>query len=478
MSLRQQTITGVFWSSIEIFGPLVIQFIINIILARLLLPADFGIIAMLYVFTAMGAILIDAGFGNALVREKQVDNLDYSSVFYFNLFLGIIIYLFFFIISPNIASFFKIPELEKIAKYIFLIFPIRSIGLIQTTILTRDLNFKTSAKVSTVATLISGLVGIFLAYMGYGVWALVYQIILSALLKSVFLWIFNSWRPVLRFNFYTIKRLFSFSMNLMATNFIVVLFNNLYTIIIGKFYPLNEVGYYNQAKKISEIPNQTITTVVQNVTYPILSQVQDDNINLKKGYRKIIMMVLFFNFPMMFGLLVMAEDLIYLLLTEKWMPAVPYFQLLCIYGAFFPLHSININILKVKGKGKKLLSLEILRRTIMIVAIIITLNKGIIPLLVGNIIASLISILINMYYCGKEIKFSLTEQIKDLMPYFLISMTMSSIMWISTFWSNLEPILNLIIQLAVAIFIYISLNKILKLGAFKELKNTIIEYLK
>lgn len=282
MSLKKQTVDGVIWSAIERFGSLGVQFIITVIIARVLSPSDYGLIGMLFVFTSLGGVILDAGFGQALIRKTVVTQIEFTSVFYFNIFMSVIIYLALYFTAPYIASFYNTPELEKIAKYVFLIFPINAFGIIQNTIIVKKVAFKLMTKISLSAALLSGIIGIFMAYNGYGVWALVYQSLLYAIFNTLFYWIFNSWRPLFKFDIRPIRQMFSFSINLLITNVIIVLFNNIYTLLIGKFYPLAQVGFYNQAKRLQEIPSQTLTSIVQRVSYPILSKLQGQNENLKK----------------------------------------------------------------------------------------------------------------------------------------------------------------------------------------------------
>lgn len=470
-SLKQQAVIGVFWSAIEQFGFLGIQFITTIIIARILTPADYGLIGLLTIFTALGMIILDSGFGQALIQKKNVTQIDYSTVFYTNLVLGLIIYVVLYLCSPLIANFFHAPELEKISKWAFLVFPINSIGLIHNTIITKNINFKALTKVSVISAIISGIFGISLAYSGMGVWTLVYQILVNYCLRSILLWFYNPWKPSLNFSFKSLKNLIGFSSNLLGTSVIIILFNNLYTILIGRFYAISVVGYYNQAYRFEHIASTSLTAIIQRVSYPILSTIQDDNERLKSGYRRIINQTVFFNFPIMIGLIAIGHNLFDVLLTSKWLPAVPYFQLLCIYGALFPLHSINVNILKVKGEGKTLLKLEIIRRIIMILVILLTIKHGVIALLIGNIFTSVLSISINMYVCGKKINLKMLEQIYDILPYFLAAIISSGTMFLIDF--AIQPaslIFALTIQIIIGVITYLALNEIFKLSAYLELK--------
>jgi len=469
--LKQQFVSGVFWSTIERIGSLGIQLVINIIIARVLTPSDYGLIGMLTIFTALGGVILDSGFGQALIRKKNVSQVDYSSVFYLNLALGIIIYVILYFCAPLIASFFKIPELTMISRFVFLIFPINAISLIQNTIINVNVNFKALAKVSIISASISGVFGIILAYNGLGVWSLVYQNLFYVLIRSLLLWVFNSWRPSLTFSITSIKNLIAFSTNLLGTNIIIVLFNNIYTLLIGRYYPVTQVGFYNQAKLFVDLPSQNLTSIIERVSYPVLSSIQDDDKRLKAGYRKIINQTVFLNFPIMLGLIAVGHNLFEVLLTEKWLPAVPYFQILCLYGAIFPLHSINVNILKVKGKGNTLFYLEIVRRIIMVIIILLTIRHGIFALLAGHVIASTISILIFMYFCGRLINLNLLEQFRDITPYFTIALLSSGTMYILNHLFEVPQIFNLVIQICTGGIVYLALSRIFKLSAYQQMQS-------
>lgn len=478
-SLRNKTINGVIWNAVQTIGTKIIQLIITIIIARVLLPGDYGLVGMLFIFIALGNVFLDSGFSQALIRRKEVNNSLYSSVFYLNILIGVILYFILFFSSPYIANFYNEPELEEISKVIFLIFPISAFGIIHNAMMNRAINFRLLAKISLTSTLISGIIGIWMAYNGYGVWALVFQSILFSVFQVLMFWLLNRWKPILNFEISSIKEIFSFSMNLLSTNILIVVFNNIYTLIIGKFYSADKVGYYNQAKRFEEIPTSSLTSIIQKVTYPVLSQLQDDIERLKQGYRKVINLAVYLNFPLMIGLIVIAHDLFLVLLTEKWLPSVPYFQLLCIHGVFFPLHSINVNILKVQNKGKMLLKLELIRRFIIVIAILATINYGIFALLIGHVVASLISIGINMYYCGKEINLGLKEQLFDILPMlFIASFAGFSAYFCLQFFIEINIYASLALQIFVLCLVYFSLSRIFKIKSYTELFKIIKQKLK
>ncbi|WP_158210640.1 lipopolysaccharide biosynthesis protein [Myroides phaeus] len=470
MSLRNKTINGVIWSAIQSIGTKIIQLLITIIIARVLMPEDYGLVGMLFIFIALGNVIIDAGFSQALIRKENVSEIEYSSVFYFNVIMGLFIYIVLYFFAPLIADFYNEPILLDISRLSFLIFPISACGVVQYTKLSREINFKLLAKISLLATFISGFLGIVMAYLDQGVWSLVWQSLVFSIIQVALYWWYSKWKPLFVFSLKPISNLISFSLSLLSTNVLIVVFNNLYTLIIGKVYNVDTVGYYNQAKRFEEIPTQTLTTIIQKVSFPILSQLQSDDVKLKSGYRKVINMAVYLNFPLMIMLIVVAEDLFTVLLGAKWILAVPYFQLLCLHGVFFPLHSINVNILKVKNRGKKLLSLEIVRRLLMIIAIVLTLPLGVYWLLVGHVIASLISIIINMYYCGKEISFSLIQQFKDVLPTLILSIVCGLIVYTVHFLNiEVSVYIKLIFQIASGAFLYLMFSIFFKIESYREL---------
>jgi len=468
--LKQKTIKGVLWGGFENFSSLFIQLVCTLIIARLLNPSDFGLIGMLTIFIALGQVLLESGFGQALIRKQDASDVDFTSVFYLNIFLGIILYTILFYSSSLIANFYEIKELEKLAKIAFLVIPINSIGLIQYTILTKRMDFKTLSITSIVSAFFSGVLGIIIAVAYQNVWSLVVQSVSYYFLRTLLLWIVNSWRPLLKFSFLSIRELLPFSVNLLIMGTIGVFFNNIYFLLIGKVYSSTELGYYTQADKIQRIPSTSITGVIQRVSYPIFSTIQNEEERLKENHRKVFSMACFLVFPIMFFLIVIAKDLFDLLLTEKWRPAVIYFQLLCITGALYPAQSINLNILNVKGKGRMLLRLEILRKALLMVILAITININMMFLIYGQVLFSFIALFIAFYYCGREIHLTIGVQILDILPILFSAI----IMVITTFFIGLLLskhliITRLTIQSICALTSYYILSKSLKIKSMYEL---------
>lgn len=454
-NLKSQTIKGVFWSFIEKFGSQLILLISQIVLARLLEPKDFGLLGMLAIFIAVSQAFIDSGFDNALIQKKEVNQTDYSTVFYFNITIGIVLYLILFFAAPLIADFFHQPLLVDLTRVVCIVLAVNSFGLIQFVKFKIEMNFKAIAQVVVIANLLSAFVGIAMALMGFGVWALAGQIIGIYFFRTVLFWIKSSWRPSFIFSFQSFKQLFSFGSKLLLSGIINQVFQNIYLMVIGRIFSASLLGFYTQAKKLQEVPVTTLAQVVGNVTFPAFSKIQDDNVKLREGFRKLIKLMVFINFPLMLGLAVVAEPLLVLILGEKWLPSVPYFQLLCIAGMIYTLHASNLNILKVKGRSDLFLYLEIIKKTIVVIAIFIGLNWGIIGLIVGQICTSFISFFINAFYTGKLISYTIPNQLKDISQTFFISLGMVAFMSLGWFINN--QIISLVFQILIGIGSYLLL---------------------
>jgi len=468
-SLKSKAVNGVIWNSVGVFSQDAVRFLIFIILARLLKPEQFGLIGMIAIFIAVANTFLDSGFGQALIQKKDASQSDYSTVFYFNIVIGLLGLILFYISAPLIATFFKEPQLLKLTRFMGLVIIIHSFCLIQNTILTKKIDFKTLTKANFLSVLLGGMVGIILALKGFGVWSLAIQAVSNVSFKTVFLWIFNDWRPTLEFRKSSFNKLFSFGSKLLASSLINTIFNNIYNLVIGKAFSAKFLGYYVQANKLQQYATSNINAVFQNVTFPVFSSIQDENLRLKRGYKTTIKGLVYFNFPLMLGLVVIADPLIRVLLTEKWLPCVPYFQILCLIGLLYPVHSLNLNIIKVKGRSDLFLMLEIVKKIIIIAAVFICLPFGIIALLIGQLATSVISYFLNSYYSGRFIDYGIKEQLFDILPYFISSAAMGLSTWlIGDLVGDHYPI-KLLVQIIWAIWIYYVFSKILKLEALKEL---------
>lgn len=463
-TLRQDTIKGVFWSFIERFGTQFIMLITQIVLARLLLPYDFGLIGMLTIFIAISQVFVDSGFGSALIQKQDTVNKDYSTVFLCNIIVSVILYFILFFSSPIVAKFFNQSELESLLRFIGLVLIFNSLGVVQFARFRKALNFKIIARASLYANVLAAVAGISLAYFDYGVWALASQMVLLYLFRALFFWMYSDWRPSFEFSLTSFKELFNFGYKLLLSGLLDQIFQNIYLLVIGKLYTANDLGYYTQAKKMQDVPVVTLASIVGSVTFPAFSRIQDDKEKLLIGFRKILKLQVFINFPLMIGLAVVANPLFLYVLGEKWLFSVQYFQLLCISGMLYTLHTTNLSILQVKGRTDLFLKLEVIKKIITVIAIIIGMNWGILGLVYGRVISSFIAFFINAYYSGQLLEYSIINQLKDLYPALIISIIMGVILFVLSKIFILSIGL-FVLQIIFGIFIYFSMAYLVKLEA-------------
>ncbi|MFY1613221.1 lipopolysaccharide biosynthesis protein [Macellibacteroides fermentans] len=467
-SLGKSFVSGVIWGTIEKFSSLLIGFLITVLLARKLTPSDYGLVNMIQIFTVFGMVLIDGGFGQALIQKKDANSIDYSTIFYLNIILSIAIYVFLYFLAPYIAEFYRQPALVDISRVVFLLFPINAFCLIQHTKLTKEMKIKHLTVVSVVASIFSGLVGLCFAYSGYGVWALVYQTLALYSARSLTLWYVGKWYPKLVFSFSRIKAIWGFSMNLLGTFTLAAVFQNIYTVFIGRYFSLDSVGYYNQAFRFESIATGSIAAAVQRVSFPAFAEIQNDKTRLRLAYEKVMGVTMFIHLPIMLGIASIGHDMFYVLLTEKWLPAVPYFYLLCIGSSLYPLHMINVNVIKALGKGKLYFRLNLAKYAFMSLFIIITINETITMVLLGFVMSTILSVLYITYYCGKEINYPLMAQLRSLVPIFAISIVMVGCI-IGCSLINIPEIFRLVLEILVGCSVYVILSFIFKLKAFNQL---------
>jgi O-antigen/teichoic acid export membrane protein len=470
---RNKAITSFKWGFIDNISYQIIHFVIGIVLARLLSPSEFGLVGMIAIVFAVSQSFIDSGFSQALVRKNDCTDEDYSTVFYFNLFAGVVFYLILFFAAPLISSFFNQPELVPIIRVMGINLIISSVSIIQGTIRTKRLDFKMQTKVSIIANSLSGAAGIGMAYFGYGVWSLVWQSIFRSLFSSALLWYWNNWIPKALFNKKSLKEMFGFGSKLIASGLLDTIYRNIYYLIIGKFFSPAELGYYTRAEGFNRLPSQNITSVFSRISYPLLSSINEDTETLKKGYKKLIKTATFITFTLMIGMAASSEAIIISLVGEKWRPSVPYLQLLALSGMSYPLHSLNLNILKVKGRSDLFLKLEIIKKLFGIPLIVIGILLGIIPMLIGMFVTSIISYYLNSLWSGELINYGIKEQVSDIIPTLLISLIMGLIVYSMNFLISLNPMPMLIVQAAAGFFVVVSLSEIFKLEPYLELKKMI-----
>lgn len=458
-SLKRRTVSGMLWTVFDTGVNQGISFAVQIILARILLPEDFGLIGLITVFIALSASMIDCGFASALIREKETTQEDCSTMFYFNLFCSVILYFVIFSFAPMIARYFEEPRIVLLLRILSLTLVINSFGIIQRTLLTKKIEFKTQTKINAIAAFFSGVAAVLIAYSGLGVWALVFRLMIMQSLQSALLWRYNRWFPSMIFSKRSFQKLFGFGWKLLLSSLIETFYQNLYYMIIGKYFSVTALGYYTNAKKLNDVVSQALSAAVQKVSYPVLSVMQDDRQKLRNGYRKIIRGTMFIAFPLMIGLLAVSEPFILFMFGEKWAASVPYVQLMSVEGMLYPLHSINLNILQVKGRSDLFLRLELMKKMIftLIVAAVMYVQGGIVGLILGGAVSSVISYFINAYYSAVLISYSIKEQLKDISPSFFISCMMGGIAWGAGIFVDSLP-LKLLLQsfLCVGSYIFFS----------------------
>ena len=417
--IKNKTISGVKWSAIERIALQGIQFLIGIVLARLLSPSDFGIVGMITIFLALSQSLIDSGFSNALIRKIDRTQTDCSTVFFFNIILGLIMVGILCLCSPLIADFFGKPELNDITKVVSLTLFFNSLAVVQTALLTSDVNFKTQAKATLIATLLSGAIGIICAYIGLGVWSLVWQSVSSSIFRTILLWVLSKWRPTLEFSWFSFRSLFSYGSKLMLSGIIGTLCIQLSTIMIGKFYTPADLGYYSRGSHFAHLPSQTFTGILQRVTFPILAKKQNDEdgmISLYRKYIKVTSMCIFFFLLLLAAL---AKPIILVLLTERWAPSVIYLQIFCLAYLTTHIAQINLNLLQVKGRSDLYLRLEIIKRILSLGLMLAAVPFGVIAICLSVFIYSQFALIVNTYYTGKLFRLGYWSQIKDFSPYLI-----------------------------------------------------------
>lgn len=423
-NLKGVAAKGLFWSAMERFGAQGIQFIFGIMIMRILMPSDYGLLAMILIFKGVGETLIDSGFGSALIWKKTPTANDYSTVFYFNITISFVLYVIFFFLAPVISRFYNEPLLVDLIRVISLNFIILSFSLIQQTILQKKVDFKLLAGVNVAGSLLAGAVALIMAYKGFGVWSLVLQILIKSFITSFLLWILNKWRPALVFSWQSLKELFNYGSKLTGAGLIYTIFQYFYFNVIGKLFPVEALGFYTRAAQLQEFPVKTIGSIFQRVAFPVFATIQDENERLKNAVGKTLRTMAFFNFPILIGLIAVADNLIEVVMTEKWLPAADYFKLLCLIGLFYSFHVVSGEILKTKGKSNWVLKIEIITKSIMVINIFITWRWGITAIILGQMVAVIVTHLLDSWYVWKSIGYSLWQQLKDVFAYFVLSVFM------------------------------------------------------
>lgn len=432
-NLKQKTKSGLIWTFLNQFANYGLQFVVGIIMARLLSPSDYGITALPAVFLAVATIFIDSGFASAMIRKPELNNKDISTTFYYALSVGIICYVTLFFAAPWIADFYSTPVLKPLIRVTALTFLWNPLTTPQNILLKRKLDFKTLARISVTTKIIGSIVGIALAYIGYGLWSLVAMNIVSSLLNLIQLWIKVRWIPKYGWSKESFNYLWGYGNKMMGSALLDCLYTNIVPIFVGKYYSPADLGVYNRAQSYASLPSSNITGVIQQVTFPVLSKMQDDKAALERNYRKMMRATAFIVFPLMMLLSALARPLIIILVTEKWSDAIILLQLMCFSMMWYPIHAMNLNLLMVQGRSDLFFKLEVIKKSYGLIALALTLPISLIAVVLSGWVTNVISLVVNTYYTGKIIGVTFIKQMRDLLPIMIIATIMWAIVFGITF---------------------------------------------
>ena len=460
-NLQKKTFSGFLWMFSQKFTLEFFYFVQGIILARLLLPSDYGLIAMTGVFFAVSNCFIDSGFSSALIRKVNRTAIDYSTVFVTNVVLTFFFAALLYVCSPLIASFYNEPILTDIVRANSVLMVLSSFNAVQATRMTINLQFKHLSIANVTVSIIVGLTTIALALLDYGVWSLVYPSFLGPFLRWAFYWHYQHWHPGLKFSWKIWREYFGFGSKLLASSLLDTIWKNIYPIIIGKKYSASDLGYFSKGRSYAYLPAMTFQGVLSQVTFPVLSSIQDDDCKLQSVYRRLIRLSGFVIFPIVIGVAALAKPLIILMITEKWAPSISYLQVICFAAMWYPIHALNLNLLKVKGRSDLFLYLEIFKKALSAIVIIITIPFGVFYMCVGSVITSLLCLGVNTFYTGKLIHVGFFTQMRDLLPSLIYTFSMGILVWsvtqmIPSMW------LRILVGIPLGIIYYVGISKLMK----------------
>ncbi|MGM9872483.1 MAG: lipopolysaccharide biosynthesis protein [Muribaculaceae bacterium] len=471
-TLKSRFVNGVIWGFIDRFATLGIGFIITIFLARQLSPEDYGLINMLTIFMTLGAVLIQSGFGHALIQKQHITDGQKCTVFYLNVCISIIIFVIGYFAAPLIANFYRQPELTSISRHLFILFPINAFSIIQHSILIKELKVKEKVIATTVALVVAGIVGIYLALNGFGVWSLVWQSITYAFTRCTMLWAMTKWVPKLTFDFKFVKEIYKFSLSLLGIYIVEGIFQNIYPIIIGKFFPVAQVGYYSQAHRLQTTISNSLSSAIQTVSFPAIASVQDDMERVRNLYKKMLTCILYIYIPAMALMCIMGREIFIVIFTSKWLLSVPIFMILCVAESLTPIAHISASVVKGLGKGKLYFWIEMFIRILILLSLVLFLNKGIIYMLIGYAAVMTVSSLLYLILTCSAIKYNVNTIAKELIPISIFTLMMSlAILPIKYLVDN--PLHSLIICSLLGTTIYLITSYIFKYTALYELKNVL-----
>ena len=467
-SIAKNIVDNFIWRFLERAGAQIVQFVVSIILARILNPSEYGTVALVVVIANVLQVFVDSGFGNALIQKKKVDNLDYSSVFIANVILCISLYILTFIFAPFVSDFFNNPQLTSVMRVLCLTIVISGFKNVQQAYISRNMMFKKFFFATIIGTVASAILGVWCAYKGLGIWALVVQRLTNLTIDTVLLWIIVDWKPELKFSFERIKELFGFGYKLLLSSFIDTIYNNIRQIIIGKIYSEDDLAYYNQGNQYPAVLAITINTSIDGVLFPVLSKAQDNKEVLKNMLRRSIQISTFFLAPVMLGLAGISDNLICILLTEKWIRASFFLKIFCVSYLLYPINTANLGAINAQGRSDIFLKLEIIKKTIGFGIIMVSLRYGVVAIALGELVTSLLCQIINALPNRKLLKYSYWEQMRDILPNIINAVIMFLIISMLSECTNMK-ILNLFIQIIVGIIVYFILCVLEKNESFHYL---------
>lgn len=466
-----------FWRLAERFGAQGVALVVSIILARLLVPEVYGTIALVTVFTQILNVFVDSGFGNALIQKKDADDLDFSTVFYFNIAVCLLLYVGVFLAAPWIAKFYNDLALTPVVRVLSLTLIISGVKNVQQAYVSRTMQFKRFFFATLGGTIGAAVIGIAMAYFGFGVWALVAQQIFNATVDTLILWITVKWRPKWMFSWQRLKGLFSFGWKLLASSLLDTVYSDLRQLIIGKLYTSSDLAQYNRGKQLPDLLVNNIDTSINSVLLPAMSQVQDDSARVKSMTRRAMKTSTYVIAPIMMGLAFTAEFVIRLLLTEKWMPCVPFLRIFCITYMFYPVHTANLNAIKAMGRSDLFLKLEIVKKVVGLIVLLSTMWFGVMAMAYSLLVTSITSQIINSWPNKKLLDYSYPEQIRDILPGILLAVLMGCCIY-PIQWLGLPDVVTLLIQVPLGAVIYIGVSAVLRLDSYKYVMKEIQPYLK
>ncbi len=468
--LVDQVAKGVAWSTAEKVCSMLLQMVVSIVVARLLVPEDFGVMAILTFFTAVALVVVDSGFSQTLLRKESPTNDDYKSVFVFNLAVSVALYLLFVALSPLLARYYDLAIIAKIAPVLFLLLPLNALGIIQNTKLSREFRFGALSRINFVASLVAGVVAITIAVCGGGVWALVAQRLSVVAVKSLLLWWRGDWRGEGAFSASAWRAMAPFSFRLMSTDIVSAVYNNVAQLFIGKIYSADTLGYFNQAQKIKDLPVQSAVLSVQTVTYPALAKIKDDAEKFAESFRKVLLINIFVMAPMAVGMSAVARPLFEVLLGERWLPTVPYFEVIALAGVFYPLSMVAYNVLKVHSNGAIIFRLELLKKAIMTAVLAVTIPHSTMAIAYGLVAMTVVEFVVNFAATRRYTQLSWWQMVRTLIPSLLLTVAMyAAVKTVGYYAVAFAPIYLLLMQIAVGVVVYAVGAWVCRMEAFKEL---------